>query len=490
MVQDTIAAISTGIGNAGIGIIRVSGSESVAIVDRIFCGSIRLCDAPSHSVNYGHIASFGDECIADGGLDDDGAVTVMESKSSHRYYIDEVLVTVFRAPRSYTREDVVEISSHGGAFVLKQILRQVFLAGARPADPGEFTKRAFLNGRIDLSQAESVMDIIASDNDRMLSNSLSQLSGALSERIRLLREEILHEIAFMEAALDDPEHYDLDDVYRQHLSELVDTWRGSIGKLTASVRDGRLMRDGVRTVIVGRPNAGKSSLLNALAGTERAIVTDIPGTTRDAIEEKIRLHDLVLAVTDTAGIRDTDNLVEQLGVEKSLREMEQADLILYMVDINEPLQDEDGLIVGKLDMDKTLLLLNKVDKMLKNSSIIEDFFTANPVFPTELKDRAVLISAKEQSGFQVLADRIHQLIDMDFVDNHVDIYITNERHAHLLRAAEVSLQYVEKSIHDCMPEDLLTGDLMDAYESLGFIIGESLEDDLVDKIFSDFCMGK
>ncbi|MBR1627710.1 MAG: tRNA uridine-5-carboxymethylaminomethyl(34) synthesis GTPase MnmE [Lachnospiraceae bacterium] len=468
--EDTIAAVATGMGNAGIGIIRVSGDQAIFAVDRIFRGRISLCDLESHSLLYGHIVD-------------------------QEEIIDEVLVTVFVAPRSYTREDVVEISSHGGAIVMQRILNLVLSQNIRLAEPGEFTKRAFLNGRIDLAQAESVMDIIASDNEQMLSNSLRQLDGELSEEIRNLRERILHETAFIEAALDDPEHYDLED-YAPHLLECVKDWRSEISSLLASSKQGRILRNGIRTVIVGKPNAGKSSLLNALAKSERAIVTEIPGTTRDTIEEKVRFEDMVLVLIDTAGIRDTDNLVEQIGVERSLSALESADMILFVMDISQPLSDEDVAIIQRLNFEKTIPLFNKVDliEALGNGSseILSTYqqFLVDHALPMDWIDRGVFLSAKQRRGFAELATEIKCRLQLDIVDKSVDILITSERHAKLLRDADVSMSHVENSISCGLPEDFYTVDLMEAYTALGSILGEEVEDDLVDKVFRDFCMGK
>lgn len=539
MERETIAAIATGMGNAGIGIVRVSGDEAISVVDRIFRGAVSLKDVESHRVVYGHIVDIFGGAGSDSGVNFDGETDLADGTGSDggmdfaddtvqagneefenadvtngsAGVVDEVLVTVFRAPKSYTRENVVEISSHGGSFVMRRILSLVYRAGARAAEAGEFTKRAFLNGRIDLSQAESVMDIIASDNERMLRNSLRQLDGALSARIRSLREEILHEVAFIEAALDDPEHYDFGGEtlpYADILSWKINGWRKEIHTLTATAEEGRILRDGIRTVIVGRPNVGKSSILNVLAREERAIVTDVPGTTRDTIEEKVRLKDMVLAVTDTAGIRETDDPVESIGVEKSIRKLDEADLILYVADASEPLTGEDRMIIEKVIPEKTVVLLNKVD-LIKNSretdgklsarkcrekGISETVTGQNDVgkliinFPKALKNHIIPISAKNRQGFDQLAEEIRQMFFAGDVDNDVDILVTNARHARLLERSDVSLSLVEKSIIDAMPEDFLTADLLDAYASLGEIVGEAVEDDLVEKVFSEFCMGK
>ena len=470
MNEDTIAAIATGMGGAGIGIIRVSGSRSVEAVDVLFKGSTSLLHAESHRVMYGHIWD-------------------------RTELIDEVFVTVFKAPRSYTKEDVVEISSHGGTYVMRRILGLVLKQGVRLAEPGEFTKRAFLNGRIDLAQAESVMDIISADNERSLKNSLKQLDGVLSGSIRNLRDKILHETAYIEAALDDPEHYDLTE-YPTVLLEKVKTWQTILQKMIADSKQGRIIRDGIRTVIVGKPNAGKSSLLNALAKEERAIVTEMAGTTRDTIEEKVLFGDFVLALMDTAGIRHTEDKVERIGVKKSYEALDSADLILYLVDAAAGFTEEDQMILEKLDKKKTITLFNKED-LMEEAGITKDIlrkqchqFSAEHGINSAILDEGICISAKKQTGFKALSEEIQRRFDRGMVDNSVDIWITNERHAHLIRSAYVSISLVENSINDGLPEDFYTQDLMDAYTSLGAIIGEQVEDDLVDKVFRTFCMGK
>lgn len=460
MNEDTIAAVATGITGAGIGIIRVSGTHAVSVCQPLFKGAVSLDKAESHKVYYGHIVK--------NGLDGD-------------LTLDEVLITVFLSPRSYTKEDVVEISCHGGSFVISRILSLILEdKRVRLADPGEFTKRAFLNGRIDLSQAESVMNIISSDNENMLRQSMRQLQGDLSNKIHVLREDMLHEMAYVEAALDDPEHYDLTG-YSDNLLIKINDWNKQIKALINSAREGRIMRDGIKAVIVGRPNVGKSSLLNALAKTDRAIVTDIPGTTRDIIEEKVYLSDIVLALTDTAGIRQTQDVIEQIGVNKSIDNMEEADIILWLMDASDPFSREDLAIEEHIVPEKTIVVLNKSDLININKDVDKLYSDRYPI---------VNISAKFGTGFNDLAEIIKMLIFEQNVDKSVDIFILNERHARLLADCSVSLSLVDKSITDGMPEDLFLTDLMDAYQSLGFILGEELEDDLVDKIFSEFCMGK
>ena len=475
MSEDTIAAISTPVGTGGIGIIRISGPNAITVADRIFSGSICLADARSHTIHFGHIIDSVDNSD----------------------FVDEVLVSVFRAPHSYTTEDVVEIQSHGGLYVMQRILSLLFSNGARPAEAGEFTKRAFLGGRMDLSQAESVMDIIDAENERMLKNSQRQLSGMLSQALNSLRGEILHEVAFIEAALDDPEHYDLEG-YPNRLGESVVGWRSRLKKLIDSASDGKLLKDGIRTVIVGRPNVGKSSLLNALTGSDRAIVTDIPGTTRDTLEERIRIKDISLVIIDTAGIRQTSDTVEKIGIDRALSHAKDADLILYMVDASEALDENDRRIMEAIDLQRTVILLNKSDKEVVTSGqdilllIKGSGLSANQLLSDEkLGGFPILsISAKEHKGLDILYEQISSMVFSGAVLANDDIFITNLRHKSLLEQAEYSLSLVSSSISDGQPEDFFSIDLMDAYARLGEITGQEVANDLVDEIFSKFCMGK
>ena len=453
--KDTIAAIATAMTSAGIGIIRVSGPDAVDICDRVYRGKQRLSEVESHTVHYGHIV-----------WEDD--------------VIDEVMVLVLRAPRTYTREDTVEIDCHGGILVMEKILEAVLRSGARPAEPGEFTKRAFLNGRIDLSQAESVMDVISSSSDYALKNSMHQLNGMLSDQIKDMREKILYEIAYIESALDDPEHYDLTG-YEEELQVKVEGLIEKIQHLVDTSDQGAILREGVRTVIVGKPNAGKSSLMNVLARKERAIVTDIAGTTRDTLEEQIRIHGITLNIVDTAGIRDTDDVVEQIGVEKAMESIEDADLILYVVDGAAALDKNDLHIMEKCSGHKTIALLNKSD--LKTQVTEKDI-------KDHLDAEVISFSAKDQTGLENLEERIKDMFFSGSLDMNQEIFITNARQKHALQMVLESLQHTRESIMDHMPEDFFSIDLMEAYEQLGYIIGESLEDDLVNEIFSKFCMGK
>ena len=466
---DTIAAISTPISSeGGIGIIRISGPESIEAADRIFRGKQKLCEAASHTVHYGHIFDK-DEMI------------------------DEVMVSVFHAPRTYTREDVVEISCHGSIFLLRKVLSCVLKNGVRPAQPGEFTKRAFLNGRIDLSQAESVMDLISSENELAVKNSLSHLSGALRSKIKKIREEILFETARIESALDDPEHYDLTG-YSDEILSKISEWTQVLSDLIDSADDGATIRDGVSTLILGRPNVGKSSLFNLLVRDERAIVTDIPGTTRDIVEEKISFGDFSLRLKDTAGIRRTEDKVEKIGVDKALSSIEEAALIIYVVDGSTPLDDDDHKIIEKIRNKTVIILLNKSDiDQVVDEKEIRDLFAVIPgnEHNTPMDKISIIsFSNKEMTGLSSLKDEISRLCFSKDVKNPDRLFITNERQRYELNSALGSVLRVRDSVEANMPEDFFTVDLMDAYEALGRIVGESISEDLVEEIFAKFCMGK
>ena len=457
MKTDTIAAIATAMSSSGIGIVRISGEEAVSVTEKIFemKNHKTLSEMPTHTIHYGHIHD-GDEVI------------------------DEVMVLLMRGPKSYTREDTVEIDCHGGVYVMKRILETVIKYGARPAEPGEFTKRAFMNGRIDLSQAESVIDVINSKNEFALKSSLSQLSGAVSEKVKEIRGTILHEIAFIESALDDPEHISLEG-YPEQLAEIVTETEGKIEKLLANSDNGKMLKEGISTVIVGKPNAGKSSLLNTLVGEEKAIVTDIAGTTRDVLEEQINLNGILLNVIDTAGIRDTEDIVEKIGVERAKKYLNDADLVIYVVDTSTSLDENDYEIMELLQDRHAIVLLNKSD--LTPVTTVEDI-------RKHLDKKMIAISAKEQTGIDELTEVIKEMFFSGAVTFNDEVYITNIRHKTALQEALRSLQLVLQSIEDGMPEDFYSIDLMNAYEELGSIIGEAVEDDLVNEIFSKFCMGK
>lgn len=469
MTTDTIAAIATALSDAGIGIIRISGSEAVAVADRIFyfpSGKRGLSEKASHTVTYGYIAA---PC---------------EGEDWKKGIVDEVLVVLMRAPHSYTAEDTVEINCHGGVLLLQKVLQLVLRNGARLAEPGEFTKRAFLNGRMDLSRAEAVMDVIHSQNELALSSSMEQLTGRISAVIRDLREKLLYEIAYIESALDDPEHMSLEG-FEERLTEKCRTYLERIEKLIASADNGKLIKDGIRTVIVGRPNAGKSSLMNAILGEDRAIVTQVPGTTRDVLQETIRLKGIALHMVDTAGIRRTEDPVEQIGVEKAREYAEKADLILYVVDGSEALDERDEEIISFIRQKNVIVLLNKSDlPMLVTEEQIRSLFAEKENL------RVIKISASEGVGLDRLEDNVEELFFQGKIRENREIVITNLRHKQALEEARNSLLLVQQSLRDHMPEDFYSIDLMSAYAALGTIIGEEVGDDLVQEIFSRFCMGK
>ncbi len=463
---DTIAAIATAMTPSGIGIIRISGDEAVSITDRIFeaAGKKKLKDLPSHTIHYGHIKDGED-------------------------VIDEVMILLMRAPKSYTREDTVEIDCHGGVYVMKRILETVIKYGARPAEPGEFTKRAFLNGRIDLSQAESVIDVIHAKNEFALKSSMNQLSGALSDEVKELRGQVLHEIAFIESALDDPEHISLEG-YPQELEQKVTSIHSRIETLLKNSENGRILKEGISTVIVGKPNAGKSSLLNTLVGEERAIVTDIAGTTRDVLEEQMNLNGIILNIIDTAGIRSTDDVVEKIGVDKARKYLKDADLVIYVVDTSTPLDENDFEIIELLKDRKAIILLNKSDlsPLITKTEMKEAVEKQNG--RSEEPIRMISISAKEQTGIDELQQAVQEMFFSGEVTFNDQVMITNIRQKASLQEALSGLELVLQSVRDGMPEDFYSIDLMNTYEALGSIIGEAVEDDLVNEIFSKFCMGK
>ena len=477
MKTDTIAAIATALSDAGIGVIRISGENAIEVGNSVFCsgnGKKILDQVESHTLHYGFIVSD----------------TLEQNENWKQHIIDEVMISVMKAPRSYTREDTVEISCHGGLIVMQKIFDAVLQNGARLAEPGEFTKRAFLNGRIDLSKAEAVMDVISSQNDYAYEAAIRQLGGNLSEKIRELRESVLYEIAFIESALDDPEHISLEG-YPDRLSEKIDQLCKSTGKLIDSAENGRLIKGGIATVIVGKPNAGKSSLLNLILGEERAIVTDIAGTTRDVLQESIRLHGIGLNIIDTAGIRDTQDVVEKIGVEKAKQYAKDADLIIYVVDASVELDDSDREIISLLGEKNTIILLNKSDL---DTKVTEE--TISQLIAEVLKEnrteqiKMIRTSTKENVGIEELENVIKEMFFQGAFEENNEIVITNMRHKEALQDAYNSFQLVQKSIADGMPEDFYSIDLMNAYSSLGKIIGEEVEDDLVEEIFSKFCMGK
>ena len=455
----TIAAVATAMSPSGISIVRVSGPQSWEMVNEIFRtpgGKKNLLEQSSHTIHYGMIWDQGE-------------------------MVDEVLVMLMRGPRTFTAEDTVEIDCHGGVLVTQRVLEAVMRQGARPAQPGEFTKRAFLNGRMDLSEAEAVMDVIHAQNNFALKASLNQLKGAVAQRVRQLRDRILDAIAFIEAALDDPEHISIEG-YADTLSGQLEPMMEEMDYLIRRSRNGRILAEGIRTVILGKPNAGKSSLLNVLSGQERAIVTEIAGTTRDVLEEQIRVGDMGMVIVDTAGIRDTEDLVEKIGVKRAMEEAESADLILYVVDSSVPLDENDREIMELIRDRKAVVLLNKSD--LPVSVTVQELQKAVQGHPV------ISISAKQEEGL----DKLEEILKSMFMEGEVSfndqVMITNARHLACLQEAKKSLEMVRQSIEEGMPEDFFTIDLMEAYTQLGYILGEEVDEDLVNRIFEKFCMGK
>lgn len=470
MKTDTIAAIATAVSDSGIGIVRVSGEEAVKIVSEIYQNVHHekvLQQYDSHTIHYGFITEQNGEVI------------------------DEVMVSVMRAPKSYTMEDTVEINCHGGALMMKKILMTVVEAGARIAEPGEFTKRAFLNGRIDLSEAEAVMDVIHAKNEFALQSSVRQLRGSVCRKVKELREKIIYEIAFIESALDDPEHISLDG-YMEKLSDQVSFIKRELEKLLASADDGRMLREGICTVIVGKPNVGKSSLLNLLVGQDRAIVTDVAGTTRDTLEETINLGEVTLNIIDTAGIRNTEDVVEKIGVEKAKTISEDADLILYVMDSSVPLDENDEDIVRLIADKRTVILLNKSDLTeIVDQRSVNDLLDRIIGKDRERNEiRIIKVSARENEGLDSLVSFIKDMFFHGQISYNDEVYITSARHKEAVLEALDSIRQVQISLENQMPEDFYSIDLMNAYASLGRIIGEEIEDDLVNEIFSRFCMGK
>ena len=456
---DTIAAIATPSGNSGIGIIRISGDDAFIIADKVVRSAsgkkLNLTDMETHTIHYGFVCD-------------------------NNVLIDEVLVMLMKAPRTFTAEDTVELDCHGGMFILKRVLDIVIDNGARLAEPGEFSKRAFLNGRIDLSEAESIMDVISSENEFSRKNSIDQLRGAVYKKVIAIRESLLHETAYIEAALDDPEHYDLTG-YSDELKNIIRDKYDEIHSIIISSSDARIYKNGINAVIVGKPNAGKSSLLNILAGFDKAIVTDIAGTTRDAVEEKISFDGMLLNIIDTAGIRETGDIVENIGISRAKKYIENADLVLFMIDSSKELDNDDFEIISLIKDRPSIVLLNKCDKV----SVV------SPEKAASFIDKEIIeISALNNIGIDRLKDKIKEMFYSSEINDNSQIFITNVRQLQCFESAAKSLKLVLSSINDGMSEDVFTIDIMDAYSELGKIIGQDTDDDLADKIFSEFCMGK
>ena len=458
MKQDTIAAIASGMTQSGIGIIRISGDDALMIADRVFKSADKKCklqDVPSHTIHYGFI--YDDERM-----------------------IDEVLVSVMRAPRTYTRENTVEINCHGGILTMKKTLEAVLSHGARLAEPGEFTKRAFLSGRVDLSQAEAVIDVINARNTMALDSSLKHLRGGMKKKIEDIRHDMLGNVAAIESALDDPEHLSLDN-YGETLSVDVGRYMKELNHLLETSENGRLIKEGIQTAIIGKPNAGKSSLMNLLLGTDRAIVTEIAGTTRDTLEESLMIGGIPLQIIDTAGIRDTEDIVEKIGVDKARKMADESDLVLFVVDGSVPLDENDLKVMQLITDKKVIIILNKSDLETKVSK--EDIYRY-------IDKPIVEISARTGQGLDELEGTITEMFFSANISMNEEIFVTNTRHRQAIIAAIESLKQVMISIENDMPEDFFSIDLMDACSHLGLITGASVQEDLVNRIFSEFCMGK
>ena len=458
MVSDTIVAVSTPLGEAGLAVIRISGPEAVEVADRIFRSRRPLKEAPTHTVHYGHIYN---------------------PETGER--VDEVLVTVMRAPRSFTMEDVVEVSCHGGIVPVRKVLGLILSHGARLAEPGEFTKRAFLNGRIDLSQAEAVIDLIRSKSDRAHAVALKQAEGALSRKIRALRQSLVELMAHIEVNIDYPEH-DVEELTQAFIRERCDAAISDIERLLKSAREGKILREGIVTAIVGKPNVGKSSLLNMLSRENKAIVTDIPGTTRDVIEEFVTLNGIPLRLLDTAGIRETTDVVERIGVEKSRAALAEADLVLLVVNYSEPLSDEELNMMDQLVDRNVIVVVNKTDLPRRI-----DF---DPVYARFGRERVILMSVKEQEGLDRLEQAISELFFEGKLEGDDASYVSNVRHIDLLGKAKRSLEEARAGADAGLPIDMIQIDIHNAWQQLGEIIGDAVGESLIDQIFSQFCLGK
>ncbi|MBU7318816.1 tRNA uridine-5-carboxymethylaminomethyl(34) synthesis GTPase MnmE [Paenibacillus oleatilyticus] len=458
MNQDTIAAIATPMGEGGIAVIRVSGDEAVPVCDKIFAGKSKLTDVPTHTVNYGYIR---------------------DPETGAR--VEESLVTVMRAPRSFTKEDVVEISCHGGFVSVRKVLDLLLEHGARLAEPGEFTKRAFLNGRIDLSQAEAVIDLIRAKSDRAFRIALKQSEGSLSKTIKGLRHRLVELMAHIEVNIDYPEH-DVEEMTNAFIKEKCADALSDIERMLTTAQQGKILREGLVTAIVGRPNVGKSSLLNTLAQEERAIVTEIAGTTRDVVEEYVHVNGIPLKLLDTAGIRETSDLVEQIGVEKSRQALSDADLILFVCNGAEPLQPDEYALIDQLKDRQVIAIINKQDlPQLIEKKVLKEAFG---------EDRVVRMSLLAQQGIADLEKAIASIFFSGQVESSDLTYVSNARHIHLLKQARSALTEAHEAAEAFVPIDMIQIDIRNAWEHLGEIIGDSVSESLIDQIFSQFCLGK
>lgn len=457
---DTIAAISTPPGEGGIGIVRISGDEAIEIADKLYSmGKKSLADQDTHTIHYGK---------------------VVNPKTGD--IVDEVMVSVMRAPKTYTREDVVEINSHGGILVVNKVLQVVLNNGARLAEPGEFTKRAFLNGRIDLSQAEAVMDMIRAKTDRAMHVAVDQLDGQMARLIRDLRQKILDTLAQVEVNIDYPEYDDVEEMTSQLLEDKAREVKADIQKLLETAQQGKILREGLATAIIGRPNVGKSSLLNTLLRQDKAIVTDVAGTTRDVIEEYVNVKGVPLKLIDTAGIRETDDEVEKIGVDRSRQAIQQADLILLVFNQSEKLTAEDEALIEATKGQNRIILLNKTD--------LDQQLNVDKLSQLIANDPIVSTSMMTQAGMDELQDKIAELFFSGQTGERDATYVSNTRHIALLEEAEDALSEVLNGITLDMPVDLVQIDMRRAWDLLGEITGDSVQDELITKLFSQFCLGK
>lgn len=458
---DTIAAISTPLGEGAIGIVRISGQNALPIIDKIFKGpkGKKLQEVPSHTIHYGHIFDPEEQKI-----------------------IEEVMVSVMKAPKTFTREDVVEVNCHGGLLSVNRVLELALTQGARLAEPGEFTKRAFLNGRIDLSQAEAIMDLIRAKTDKAMNNAIGQLEGRLSKQIQKLREELLAVLAQVEVNIDYPEYDDVEEMTNKLFAEKAIFVKTEIDKLLETAKQGKILREGIRTVIIGRPNVGKSSLLNSFAQENKAIVTDIPGTTRDVIEEYVNVRGIPLKLIDTAGIRETEDLVEKIGVERSRKVLQEADLILFLLNNNEQLTDEDRNLFDTIKGMDAIIVINKTD--------LNQQIDLNEVKKLAEGRKIIHISVKDDQGIEELEETIANMYMSGNIETDDLTYVSNARHISLLHQAHQSISDALQGIESEMPVDLVQIDMTKTWELLGEIIGETIHDELINKLFSQFCLGK